>query len=67
MSLSPRTSKLFATLALSTALMAVPLFAPAAVAQTEKPNILFIMGDDIGWMQVVSYQQGLGARRNAQH
>jgi arylsulfatase A-like enzyme len=25
-----------------------------------KPNILFIMGDDIGWMQVVSYQQGMG-------
>jgi arylsulfatase len=26
----------------------------------QKPNILFIMGDDIGWMQVVSYQQGMG-------
>ena len=25
-----------------------------------KPNILFIMGDDIGWMQLASYQQGLG-------
>ena len=33
--------------------------APAA-AQETKPNILFIMGDDIGWMQVVSYQGGLG-------
>ena len=33
--------------------------APAA-AQEKKPNILFIMGDDIGWMQVVSYQQGMG-------
>ena len=33
--------------------------APAA-AQDKKPNILFIMGDDIGWMQVVSYQGGLG-------
>ena len=31
-----------------------------ASAQTQKPNILFIMGDDIGWMQVVSYQQGMG-------
>ena len=29
-------------------------------AQEKKPNILFIMGDDIGWMQVVSYQGGLG-------
>jgi arylsulfatase len=27
---------------------------------TSKPNILFIMGDDIGWMQVGAYQQGLG-------
>jgi len=35
------------------------LAAPAA-AQEKKPNILFIMGDDIGWMQVVSYQQGMG-------
>jgi hypothetical protein len=33
--------------------------APVA-AQEKKPNILFIMGDDIGWMQVVSYQQGMG-------
>jgi arylsulfatase A-like enzyme len=32
---------------------------PAAL-QEKKPNILFIMGDDIGWMQVVSYQGGLG-------
>ena len=33
-----------------------------ATAQTPapKPNILFIMGDDIGWMQLGSYQQGLG-------
>ena len=26
----------------------------------QKPNILFIMGDDIGWMQLGSYQQGMG-------
>ena len=43
------------------AILAVGLAAvvPAA-AQEKKPNILFIMGDDIGWMQVVSYQGGLG-------
>ncbi len=29
-------------------------------ATTGKPNILFIMGDDIGWMQVGLYQRGLG-------
>ncbi len=28
----------------------------------ENANILFIMGDDIGWMQLVSYQQGLRNR-----
>ena len=31
-----------------------------ALAQDKKPNILFIMGDDIGWMQVNAYTQGLG-------
>jgi arylsulfatase len=32
--------------------------APAA-AQQPKPNILFIMGDDIGWMQPGIYHRGL--------
>jgi arylsulfatase A-like enzyme len=36
------------------------LAAPAAVAQQPKPNILFIMADDIGWMQVKAYADGLG-------
>jgi arylsulfatase A-like enzyme len=30
-----------------------------AAAQQQKPNILFIMGDDIGWMQPRIYHQGL--------
>src|SRR5262245_25047837 len=35
--------------------------APATAQQPQqKPNILFIMGDDIGWMQLGSYQQGMG-------
>ncbi|MDS4070188.1 MAG: sulfatase-like hydrolase/transferase [Candidatus Competibacter sp.] len=33
---------------------------PAGATEGKKPNILFIMGDDIGWMQVVAYQDGLG-------
>src|SRR4051812_13629258 len=34
--------------------------APAAQAQeAQKPNILFIMGDDIGWMQPSIYHEGL--------
>ncbi len=44
-----------AVLTIGLAALAVP-----AAAQETKPNILFIMGDDIGWMQVVSYQQGMG-------
>jgi arylsulfatase len=34
--------------------------APVAAQTAQKPNILFIMGDDIGWMQVGVYQNGLG-------
>ncbi len=33
---------------------------PAFSQDEKKPNILFIMGDDIGWMQVGAYQDGLG-------
>ena len=37
---------------------------PAAAQQPpptqQKPNILFIMGDDIGWMQVGAYHRGIG-------
>ena len=32
---------------------------PAEAQQQQKPNILFIMGDDIGWMQPSIYHQGL--------
>ena len=32
---------------------------PAAAQQQQKPNILFIMGDDIGWMQPSIYHRGL--------
>ena len=28
--------------------------------QQNRPNILFIMGDDIGWMQVGAYHRGIG-------
>ena len=37
-----------------------PVSTPAAAQQpAQKPNILFIMGDDIGWMQPSIYHQGL--------
>jgi arylsulfatase A-like enzyme len=32
---------------------------PASAQQGQKPNILFIMGDDIGWMQPRIYHRGL--------
>src|SRR5947208_16596318 len=47
-----RLSLLMATAALFSAV--VP-----AQAQDKKPNILFIMGDDIGWMQPSCYHRGL--------
>src|SRR5437016_514053 len=41
-------------------LAAAALLGPAAAqAPAAKPNILFIMGDDIGWMQVGIYHRGL--------
>ncbi|MFO1113089.1 MAG: arylsulfatase [Rhodospirillales bacterium] len=43
--------------------LAISLICGAAVtsagAQEKKPNILFIMGDDIGWMQPSYYHRGL--------
>ena len=33
--------------------------AAAQQQQQQKPNILFIMGDDIGWMQPSIYHRGL--------
>jgi hypothetical protein len=32
---------------------------PATAQQQQKPNILFVMGDDIGWMQPSIYHRGL--------
>lgn len=44
----------------ATALVSAGMAVPAsAQAPQQKPNILFIMGDDIGWMQPSIYHQGL--------
>ncbi|WP_298438546.1 arylsulfatase [Ottowia sp.] len=47
--------------ALGLALVAMVMASGAALAQApgKRPNILFIMGDDIGWMQPSIYHQGL--------
>ena len=47
-----------AVAALASLTLAVPQ-ATSAQASAGKPNILFIMGDDIGWMQPSIYHQGL--------
>ena len=45
----------------ATMLAALPgaVVTPAAAQPAQKPNILFIMGDDIGWMQPSIYHRGL--------
>ena len=39
--------------------MLLVLVGASASAQEKKPNIVFIMGDDIGWMQPSIYHRGL--------
>ena len=36
---------------------------PSASAQEKKPNILVIMGDDVGWFNIGAYHQGIMAER----
>src|SRR6202008_3740579 len=50
-----------ATLLGATMLMSLsgPASTPAVAQTPQKPNILFIMGDDIGWMQPSIYHRGL--------
>ena len=60
--------KLKALLTSATALLAVGLIAtPPAIAQTpapaRTPNIIVIMGDDIGWFNVGAYNQGIMSGR----
>jgi arylsulfatase A-like enzyme len=60
--------KLKALLTSATALLAVSLIAtPPAIAQTpapaRTPNIVVIMGDDIGWFNVGAYHQGIMSGR----
>jgi arylsulfatase A-like enzyme len=45
---------------LAAGLAAVGWVAPAA-AQQKQPNILFIMGDDVGWFNIGAYHQGIMA------
>ena len=52
-----RTLSLLATAgAAALALAATP---SSAIAQDKKPNIIVIMGDDVGWVNIGAYHQGL--------
>ena len=42
----------------SLAAVTIAVATPAA-AQAEKPNILFIMGDDVGWFNIGAYHRGI--------
>jgi arylsulfatase len=44
-------------------LVCLPRLASQALAQEKKPNIIFIMGDDIGWSNIGVYNQGIMAGR----
>jgi arylsulfatase len=48
-------------LSLLTLLAAATVPGASAAAQTQQPNILFIMGDDIGWFNIGAYHQGIMA------
>ena len=52
-----KTSQRLSLVALVAAATAAAM--PASAQQQQKPNIMFIMGDDIGWMQPSIYHRGL--------
>jgi arylsulfatase len=39
------------------------VYAPAWAQQQSRPNILFIMGDDVGWFNVGAYHRGIQGYR----
>jgi arylsulfatase len=57
----PKRSRARTVAVLASALLAtLAALAPAAAqAQAKKPNILVIMGDDVGWFNVEPYHQGI--------
>src|SRR5262245_11159751 len=42
---------------------AIVVSMPAAAQQQQRPNIVFIMGDDIGWNNISAYHRGIMASR----
>jgi len=50
--------RMLRALAIGLGLTIQPLLVPAAAAQQQKPNILVIMGDDIGYWNISAYNRG---------
>jgi arylsulfatase len=47
-------------------LAATMMASPQAIAQQQqKPNILVIMGDDVGWFNIGAYHQGIMSGKTA--
>ncbi|MGO6996933.1 arylsulfatase [Rhizobium leguminosarum] len=44
---------------LASAFVAIAAIAPAAAQDQKKPNIVVIMGDDIGWFNIGAYHRGM--------
>jgi hypothetical protein len=62
----PCQSNILRSIVISGIVASASFGALAPAAAQDKPNILFIMGDDIGWMQPSIYHQGCG-RRNTEY
>ncbi|PZQ51525.1 MAG: arylsulfatase [Rhodovulum sulfidophilum] len=56
-------SKRGLVLALMSSMAAALVVAEPAAAQETKPNILFIMGDDVGWFNIGAYGRGIMSGR----
>ena len=46
---------------LACAAMVTAMVLPAAAQQPQRPNIIAIMGDDIGWFNIGAYHRGMMA------
>jgi arylsulfatase A-like enzyme len=58
-----RRRRLFRPAAIAFIALTACLFISTAQAADKKPNIVFIMGDDIGWFNIGAYHQGMMAGR----
>ena len=59
MSIGSRALIALPCLSVASVSLAMSLFAPAAQAQAKEPNILIIMGDDVGWFNIGAHHQGI--------